>query len=134
MGNYIGIVGIAVLLGIAFAFSSNRKAINLRIVSAAFLLQAAIAGFVMYFDAGRAFIRGLESWFVDRSHGLASLGQVNQQSWNGSAHRRPASSASNRFASVFACPSNALFPSKERSFAPRTCHRQSSPPDPAAAT
>ena len=59
MGNYIGIVGIVVLLGIAFAFSSNRKAINLRIVGAAFLLQAAIAAFVLYFDAGRAFIRGL---------------------------------------------------------------------------
>ena len=53
MGNYIGIVGIVVLLGIAYAFSSNRKAINLRVVGAALALQAAIAAFVIYFEAGR---------------------------------------------------------------------------------
>ncbi len=41
MGNYIGILGIIVILGIAVAFSSNRKAINLRVVGAAFALQAA---------------------------------------------------------------------------------------------
>jgi CNT family concentrative nucleoside transporter len=36
VGNYIGILGIIVILAIAVAFSSNRKAINLRIVGAAF--------------------------------------------------------------------------------------------------
>lgn len=56
MGNYIGILGIVVILGIAFAFSSNRKAINLRVVGAAFALQVAIAAFVLYVDAGRAMI------------------------------------------------------------------------------
>ena len=61
MGNYIGILGIVVLLGIAYAFSSNRKAINLRVVGAAFALQAVIAAFVLYFDAGRAVIRGLST-------------------------------------------------------------------------
>jgi len=61
MGNYIGILGIVVLLGIAFAFSSNRKAINLRIVGAAFALQAAIAAFVIYSDVGRAVIRGIST-------------------------------------------------------------------------
>lgn len=61
MQNLIGLAGIAVLLGIAFAFSSNRKGINLRIVVAAFLLQAAIAAFVLYFDAGRAAIDTLSS-------------------------------------------------------------------------
>ena len=61
MGNYIGILGIVVLLGIAYAFSSNRKAINLRIVGAAFALQAAIAAFVIYSDAGRAVIRGIST-------------------------------------------------------------------------
>ncbi|MGI9221552.1 MAG: Na+ dependent nucleoside transporter N-terminal domain-containing protein, partial [Woeseiaceae bacterium] len=59
MGNYIGIVGIVVLLGIAYAFSSNRKAINLRVVGAALALQAAIAAFVIYFEAGRNAIAGL---------------------------------------------------------------------------
>ena len=55
-GNFIGIVGIAVILGIAISFSSNRKAINIRVVGAAFALQVAIAAFVLYFDAGRVVI------------------------------------------------------------------------------
>ena len=56
MGNYIGILGIIVILGIAFAFSSNRKAINLRIVGAAFALQAVVASIVLFWDRGRAAI------------------------------------------------------------------------------
>jgi len=54
--NLIGLVGIVVILAIAVAFSSNRKAINLRVVGAAFGLQVVIAAFVLYFDAGRATI------------------------------------------------------------------------------
>jgi len=61
MGNYIGILGIVVILGIAFVFSSNRKAINLRVVGAAFALQAAIAAFVIYSDSGRSVIRGIST-------------------------------------------------------------------------
>ena len=57
--NLIGIVGIIVILGIAVLFSSNRKAINLRVVGAAFALQAAIAAFVLYFDTGRAVVNWL---------------------------------------------------------------------------
>ena len=52
-GNLIGILGIIAILIIAFAFSSNRKAINLRIVGAAFALQVAVAIFVLYSDWGR---------------------------------------------------------------------------------
>ena len=59
MQNMIGLVGIAVILGIAVLFSSNRKAINFRIVGAAFALQAAIAGFVLYFEAGQRVINFL---------------------------------------------------------------------------
>ena len=61
MGNYIGILGIVVILGIAYAFSSNRKAINLRVVGAALALQAAIAALVLYFDAGRGAIQFLSN-------------------------------------------------------------------------
>ena len=53
MQNLIGLAGIVVILGIAVLFSSNRKAINLRIVGAAFALQAVVAAFVLYFDWGR---------------------------------------------------------------------------------
>ena len=59
--NLIGLVGIVVILAIAVAFSSNRKAINLRIVGAAFGLQVAIATFVLYFDTGRAVIDTLST-------------------------------------------------------------------------
>ena len=55
-GNFIGIIGIVVILVIAVLFSSNRKAINLRVVGAALALQIAIAAFVLYFDAGRTAI------------------------------------------------------------------------------
>jgi len=61
MADYIGIFGIIAILGIAVLFSGNRKAINLRVVGAAFALQTAIAAFVLYFEAGRAAIRGLST-------------------------------------------------------------------------
>jgi len=61
MADYIGIFGIIAILAIAVLFSSNRKAINLRVVGAAFALQAVIAAFVLYFDTGRAAIRGLST-------------------------------------------------------------------------
>ena len=48
MQNLIGLAGIVVILAIAFAFSSNRKAINLRVVGAAFGLQVVIATMVLY--------------------------------------------------------------------------------------
>lgn len=49
----------AVILGIAVLFSSNRKAINLRIVGAAFALQISVAAFVLYVDAGKRAIESL---------------------------------------------------------------------------
>ncbi|MBT8107742.1 MAG: NupC/NupG family nucleoside CNT transporter [Gammaproteobacteria bacterium] len=52
MSKLIGIVGILVILGIAFAASSNRKAVNLRIVGAAFVLQVLVAVFVLYTSWG----------------------------------------------------------------------------------
>ena len=52
MSKLIGIVGILVILGIAFAASSNRKAVNLRIAGAAFALQVLVAVFVLYTSWG----------------------------------------------------------------------------------
>ena len=59
--SFIGILGIIVILGIALAFSSNRKAINLRVVGAALALQAVVAAFVLYFDYGRKMIDALST-------------------------------------------------------------------------
>lgn len=54
----IGIAGIAVILAIAVLLSSNRRAIRLRVVGAAFALQVVIATLVLYVPAGRAAIQG----------------------------------------------------------------------------
>ncbi|KQS02979.1 nucleoside transporter [Sphingomonas sp. Leaf357] len=49
----IGLAGIAVILGIAVLLSSDRRAIRLRVVGAAFALQAGIAVLVLYSSAGK---------------------------------------------------------------------------------
>ncbi len=46
------LIGIALILAIAFALSSDRKAIRLRVVAAAFALQAGLAALVLYVPAG----------------------------------------------------------------------------------
>ncbi len=60
-GNLIGLLGIVVILGIAYLLSSNRKAINLRIVGAAFALQAVIAVFVIYSSPGKVVIEKMSN-------------------------------------------------------------------------
>lgn len=57
----IGSAGIAVILAIAVALSSNRRHIRLRVVGAAFALQAAIAVLVLYVPFGRAVIGALSN-------------------------------------------------------------------------
>ncbi len=52
----VGIAGIALILAIALLLSSNRRAIRLRVVGAAFALQAGIATLVLYVPAGKAVI------------------------------------------------------------------------------
>ena len=55
----LGLAGIAVIILIAISFSSNRRAIRLRVVGAAFALQAAIALFVFKTTIGVATIKGM---------------------------------------------------------------------------
>ena len=57
--NLIGIFGVIAILAIAVAFSSNRKAIHLRVVGAAFVLQAGLAAFVLYSNWGQRVIDGM---------------------------------------------------------------------------
>ena len=59
MNSLLGLAGIAVILLLAWLLSTNRKAIRLRIVGAAFALQAAIALFVFRTDIGVATIKGM---------------------------------------------------------------------------
>ncbi|MES2288636.1 MAG: NupC/NupG family nucleoside CNT transporter [Pseudomonadota bacterium] len=57
----IGIAGIALILGIAVLFSSNRRAIRLRVVGAAFALQVGIAVLVLYVPLGRSAIERMST-------------------------------------------------------------------------
>src|SRR5262249_49012616 len=59
LGQFTGLLGIAAILAIAVALSTNRRAINLRIVATAFLLQGGLAGLVLYVPAGQAAIAWL---------------------------------------------------------------------------
>jgi CNT family concentrative nucleoside transporter len=62
----MGLAGIAVILAIAFLLSSNKRAIRLRVIAAAFALQAGIAILVLRTDWGRATIEAM-------SQGVANL-------------------------------------------------------------
>jgi CNT family concentrative nucleoside transporter len=55
----MGFAGIAVILALAVLLSSNRRAIRLRVVAAAFALQAGIAVLVLYTSWGKAGIQGM---------------------------------------------------------------------------
>jgi len=59
MNHFFGLLGIGAILLVAFLFSSDRKAIRLRVVGAAFALQAAIAFLVLYTPWGKAVIQGM---------------------------------------------------------------------------
>lgn len=66
MNQFFGVIGIAVILALAWLLSVNRKAIRLRVVAAAFALQAVIAWLVIWTSWGRAAIQGM-------SNGVANL-------------------------------------------------------------
>jgi CNT family concentrative nucleoside transporter len=59
MDKLLGVAGIALILLIAFLLSSNKRAIRLRVVAAAFALQAGIAVLVLYTPWGRRAIEGM---------------------------------------------------------------------------
>ncbi|MHA6722136.1 NupC/NupG family nucleoside CNT transporter [Sphingomonas sp. RS2018] len=64
--NLIGLAGIAIILALAVALSSNRRAIRLRVVAPAFALQAGFAVLVLATSWGKNLIAAM-------SHGVANL-------------------------------------------------------------
>jgi len=60
------LIGIIVILAIAWLLSSNRKAIRLRVVGAAFALQAGLAALVLYVPFGKHMLK-------DASDGVSAL-------------------------------------------------------------
>jgi CNT family concentrative nucleoside transporter len=69
MERFTGIIGIALLLGIAFLFSNNRKAINYRLVVSGLLLQLALAVFILKTTIGQ----NLFSWVGSKIEQLLQL-------------------------------------------------------------
>jgi len=59
MNVLMGLVGIVTLLTIAILLSENRKAINLKTVIVAFLIQASLGAFVLYVPAGQRVLSGI---------------------------------------------------------------------------
>ena len=52
------LIGITLILAVAWLLSSNRKAIRLRVVGAAFALQAGLAALVLYVPLGKQILKG----------------------------------------------------------------------------
>jgi len=58
MGRFTGILGLLTMLGLAFAFSTNRRAIRMKTVAWGLGLQFAFAVFVLRVDTGRRVFQG----------------------------------------------------------------------------
>ena len=56
MQIFMSFVGMTVIIGLALLLSENRRSIRLKTVVPAFLTQAAIAGLILYFPPGQAFL------------------------------------------------------------------------------
>lgn len=73
----MGFVGIASLILIAVIFSSNRKAINLRTVGGAFIIQAMIPAFVIFTSSGATVLEtitnGVQAVIDSANMGIAFL-------------------------------------------------------------
>ncbi|HEV7348648.1 NupC/NupG family nucleoside CNT transporter [Telluribacter sp.] len=59
MERFTGLIGIVLILGIAYALSNNRKAINFRTVGVGLGLQFGLAVFILRTDAGQAIFQWL---------------------------------------------------------------------------
>ncbi|RCR66210.1 NupC/NupG family nucleoside CNT transporter [Larkinella punicea] len=65
MSRFTGLIGIVLILGIAYAMSNNRKAIKYRTVGVGLLLQFGLAVFILKTDIGQQIFQTLGQ-FVDR--------------------------------------------------------------------
>jgi CNT family concentrative nucleoside transporter len=58
----VSLIGVALMLLIAFVFSAHKKAINWRTVGGAFALQASVGALVLYFPPGIQFLLALTGY------------------------------------------------------------------------
>ncbi len=76
MNVVISLLGMAVLLGIALAFSTNRRGINLRTVGLALGIQFCIGGFVLFVPWGKLILENIAyavQQVIDFSHAGVSF-------------------------------------------------------------
>jgi len=73
MDRFTGLIGIVLILGIAYALSNNRKAINYRTVGVGLALQFGLAVFVLKTDIGQNLFQRL-GYYVDRLLQKANIG------------------------------------------------------------
>jgi CNT family concentrative nucleoside transporter len=69
MERFTGLIGIVLILGVAFALSNNRKAINYRTVGVGLGLQFGLAVFILRTDTGQAVFQ----WLGDKVQKLLSF-------------------------------------------------------------
>ncbi len=69
MQRFTGLIGIALILGVAYALSNNRKAINYRTVGVGLALQFGLAVFILRTDTGRVVFQ----WLGDKVQKLLSF-------------------------------------------------------------
>ena len=72
MERFTGLLGIVLILGVAFLMSNNRKAINYRTVGVGLLLQVLLAVFILKTEVGQSLFR----WLGDSINTL--LGQADK--------------------------------------------------------
>ncbi|RIV26810.1 NupC/NupG family nucleoside CNT transporter [Fibrisoma montanum] len=73
MSRFTGLIGIVLILGIAYAMSNNRKAINYRTVGVGLALQFGLAVFVLKTPIGQQIFQRL-GYYVDRLLQKANTG------------------------------------------------------------
>lgn len=61
----VSLLGIALLLGIAYALSSARRSINWRTVGGAFAIQAIIGAFILYFEPGKQLLMNMTQFVAN---------------------------------------------------------------------
>src|SRR5713101_3915458 len=73
MGRFAGILGMLTMLGLAYVFSTNRRAIRLKTVGWGLLLQLTFAFFVLRFELGRQIFE-IAGFYVNRLLSFSFVG------------------------------------------------------------
>ena len=105
MGRFTGILGLLTMLGLAYAFSTNRRAIRLKTVAWGLGLQFVFAVFVLKIEAGAALFQKAGDAVNEVAGLLVSSDRILSLAISASTDRRLASSSRSEY-----CPPSFLLP------------------------